>query len=145
MFVAMVVFAALSGCLSNNNSSAPNPEGKVQSPDVQPETSGVKGTAEIMDIVDNPNKYVGKTVTLVGKPREGLDQRTVYHISDPNSIRRDNSIPVTTGNYPKERLLCVKEMSVTGTITTRQDMSGKMVPVLTESSRKVLLVNQKWC
>ncbi len=138
--IGLILIAIASGCLGNSNSS--NTENGL--PLVDKITSGVKGTADIQDIIDNPSKYIGKTVTVVGKPYDGIDLRTVYSVSKPDNIRRDGYLAVETSNYPKEELLCVKEISVTGIVGTRPTPSGSE-PVIKESSHQVISIDKRLC
>lgn len=110
-------------------------------------TNAFSGSTDIEDILDNPDSYIGKTVTVVGKPFDGIDRMTAYGLSKEESIRNDNNIAILTNDYPKEKLYCIKELSVTGEVY-KKDKTGTGLPNeigIREKSRKIISLDKKLC
>ena len=141
--IGLVLLAVVSGCVGDSNNANANQEGSggiISSA----ANSGTKGSADIQDIIDNTGKYMGKTVTVVGKPHDSVNMKTVYSVSAPDNIRRDGYLAVETNNYPKERLLCVAEISVTGVVRTSQGPGGQ-IPFIKETSRQIISIDRSLC
>ena len=106
-----------------------------------------ENVTSIVDIIANPNAYLGKTVTVKGRPSGDLNNRMnnglVYTVEEI-SLNKNRFIDVATRMYPKERLECIREISVTGQVQYMQykDKDGWEVNKLAivEQSREVLYI-----
>jgi len=140
----LVIMAAFSGCIGNNNSG--NNPGKQTDSVVNAPPSG---TTSMDSILQNPDAYVGKRVTIVGSPYEHATGRAAgfYRIDSIGSVRRDRSMAVKTTNFPEEDLNCVKDMTVTG-IVYKIDKTGYGVPNeigINEESHQILNIDRQYC
>jgi len=109
--------------------------------------SEINGVTNIEAILANPDAYLGKIVTVQGRPSGNLSDRTnneiywlTYTVEETGSLNKSRFIKVETRLYPKERLECIREISVTGLVQyeNKSDSGEANKIIITEQSHKVV-------
>lgn len=150
IIIALMVIALTAGCVNRNTSEAGNREIATNntSPTSTSTLNKTEGITNIVDILANPDAYLGKIVTIKGRPSGNLSDRTnnktyplVYTVEEI-SLNKSRFIDVITYMYPKERLECIREISVTGQVQyeNRSDSGEANKVIIVEQSRKVLYI-----